>query len=73
MQQDESGDLKPVYYFSKKLNEAQRNYTVRDKETLALVLARPPSRRQKFLVRRKSATKITASRSPPNISRKNYG
>ena len=39
MQKDESGDLKPVCYFSKKLNEAQRNYAVRDKEALALVLA----------------------------------
>ena len=36
---DESGDLKPVCYFSKKLHEVQRNYAVRNKEALALVLA----------------------------------
>jgi hypothetical protein len=39
MQHDNSGELKPVCYFSRKLNDAQRNYTVRDKEALALVLA----------------------------------
>jgi transposase InsO family protein len=39
MQRDNDGELKPVCYFSRKLNDAQRNYAVRDKEALALVLA----------------------------------
>ena len=38
-QSAEHGLLHPVCYFSKKFNDCQRNYTVRDREALALVLA----------------------------------
>jgi hypothetical protein len=39
MQRDEAGTLRPVCYFSKKLNDAQKNYSTRDKESLALILS----------------------------------
>ena len=39
MQKDESGELHPVAYASKTLNTAQRNYTVTDRECLAIVWA----------------------------------
>jgi hypothetical protein len=39
MQHNEEDELRPICYFSRKLNDAQKNYTVRDKEALALVLA----------------------------------
>ncbi len=39
MQPNDNGDLLPVCYFSKKFVGAQKNYTTRDLEALALVLA----------------------------------
>jgi hypothetical protein len=39
MQEDAAGSLRPVCYFSRKFNDAQKNYTVRDREALGLVLA----------------------------------
>ena len=39
LQEDEGSILHPVCYFSKKLNKAQRNYSVIEKELLALILS----------------------------------
>lgn len=39
MQEDDTGCLRPVCYFSRKFTEAQRNYAVCDREALGLVLA----------------------------------
>ena len=39
LQKDENNDLRPVSYFSKSLNKAQRNYPVYDQELLAIVCA----------------------------------
>jgi RNase H-like domain found in reverse transcriptase len=39
MQEDAAGSLRPVCYFSRKFNDAQKNYAVRDREALGLVLA----------------------------------
>ncbi|XP_055918604.1 uncharacterized protein K02A2.6-like [Eupeodes corollae] len=36
-QKDESGNERPIYYFSQKLNSAQRNYSVTERECLAAV------------------------------------
>ncbi|KAH8240461.1 hypothetical protein KR032_000093, partial [Drosophila birchii] len=36
---DESGSERPIAYMSKKLNKAQRNYTVTELECLAVILA----------------------------------
>jgi hypothetical protein len=38
MQEDNDEHLKPVCYYSKKLNACQKNYTITEKEALALVL-----------------------------------
>ena len=39
LQEDEAGVLHPIAYFSKKLNKSQRNYSVIEKELLALILS----------------------------------
>lgn len=39
MQKDENGKLYPVAYFSKKLNPAEYNYTIYNKELLAIIRA----------------------------------
>lgn len=39
MQEDCNGDENPICYFSKKLNKAQRNYSITELECLAAVLA----------------------------------
>ena len=39
MQKDDEGILHPICYYSKKMTQAQRNYTVTDKEALSLILA----------------------------------
>lgn len=39
LQEDDSKVLHPICYFSKKLNSAQRNYSVVEKELLALILS----------------------------------
>ena len=39
LQEDQSGVLHPICYFSKKLNSAQQNYSVIEKELLGLVLS----------------------------------
>jgi hypothetical protein len=39
MQEGQDKYLRPVCYFSKKFNEAQKRYSVRDREALGLVLA----------------------------------
>ena len=39
LQKDENNDLRPVSYFAKSLNKAQRNYPVYDQELLAIVCA----------------------------------
>ena len=39
MQRDEDGQLHPIAYASKTLNDAQKNYTVTDRECLAIVWA----------------------------------
>ena len=36
-QKDENGNERPIYYFSQKLNSAQRNYSVTERECLAAV------------------------------------
>lgn len=36
-QRDKNGNLRPIGFYSKKLNPAERNYTVHDKELLAIV------------------------------------
>lgn len=36
-QRDKNGNLRPLGFYSKKLNPAERNYTVHDKELLAIV------------------------------------
>jgi hypothetical protein len=39
MQYDDNKILRPVCYFSKKLNTCQKNYSITDKEALALILS----------------------------------
>ena len=39
LQKDEHNDLRPVSYFAKSLNKAQRNYPIYDQELLAIVCA----------------------------------
>jgi hypothetical protein len=39
MQEDDIGNLRPICYFSRKFSDTQRNYSVRDREALGLVLA----------------------------------
>ena len=40
MQKDDNDNMyKPVCYFSKKLNKCQKNYSITDKEALALILS----------------------------------
>lgn len=39
MQKDKNGKLYPVAYFSKKLNPAEYNYTIYNKELLAIIRA----------------------------------
>lgn len=39
MQEDDFGVERPVSFFSKKLNSCQLNYSVNEKETLALIMA----------------------------------
>jgi hypothetical protein len=39
MQEDDTGSLRPMCYFSRKFNDTQKNYSVRDREVLGLVLA----------------------------------
>lgn len=36
-QRDEGGILRPIAYYSKKLNDTQRRYTIREKEMLAVI------------------------------------
>ena len=38
-QVDDNGDERPLFFFSKKMNKAQRNYSVTEQECLAVVLA----------------------------------